>query len=280
MSSRYHSDHISPVVVVIIFIIISFVIVAGIFFVKSGVLSDSLPSFSKPQKTVGELLDRGNPEQALEMIAVLPTEVQESDTSLYTQGKAWYLAAWKRYDADNWKDYAKDSRDWFFGPDVDNALRCLYASAQSEKTQSDAQVLIGVIYMDKGWFEKARIVFREVLNNEPTHREAYLNYGVVLSRLGRNEEAIKHLENIENYESDYDFVKNLFYLYLFEMKNYKQAAYLGNLFLNIAPRGNPDVPKVTREMLDLASRFPEFFDDTMYIIRTRPREFTPRTRAR
>ena len=269
--------HISSFAVIVISIISSFVIAALIFSVKTGVLSDYLPI--KSQKSFDELLDRGKPEDVLEMIAVLPEDAQRSDTSLYTQGKAWYLTAWKRYDADNWKEYAKDPNDWFSGEDVDNALRCLYSSAKSDKTQSQARVIIGVIYMDKGWFEKARDTFREILNNDPAHREAYLNYGIVLSRMGRNMEAIRHLENVDNYENDCDFVKNLFYLYLFKMKNYAQAAYLGNLFLNIAPRGNPDVPKVKREVLDLAARFPEYFDDTMSIIKNRPPEFKQRTRG-
>jgi tetratricopeptide (TPR) repeat protein len=233
---------------------------------------------SKSQKPINELLNRGKIFDSFDIISNQPDSVQSSDTSLLTQGKAWYLIAWQRYESENWKSYAKNPNDWFLGKDVDKALMCLEQSAQSRDTWAQAATMIGVIYMEKGWYEKARNVFQNILKRDITQRDAFLYYGIVLSRLGQNENAVRHLEKWNDYLRDYDFVKNLFYLYLFDLKNYEKAAILGDIYLKIAPRGDVGIIKVKRELLDLVTRFPEYFYDTMVVIRDRPPEFKPRQR--
>ena len=238
-----------------------------------------LPPFTKEKQIpVNKLLDIGKPSEALDVISNQPDSIQKSDISFFTQGKAWYLIAWQRYESENWSSYAKNPNDWFEGNDVDNALFCLHRSAQSQETWAQATNMIGVIYMEKGWYERAKNTFQSILIKDVNQRDAYLNYGIVLSRQGKNENAVKHLERWNDCFNDPDFIKNLFFLYLFDLKNYEKAAVLGDLYLKIAPRGDIGILKVKRELIDLLSRFPEYFDDTMTVIKDRPPEFKPRRR--
>jgi len=275
-------SEISPIVVTIVAAMLSFVIVAGVFFVQTGVLKLGIFDKILPKREISlqELLDRGRTDEAIELLQSRPDIVQGSDTSLYTLGKAWYLSAWQRYDADNWRTYAQNPDDWFVGSDVDKALHNLKRSAESTVTYADATTLIGVIYMEKGWFARAKTAFENVLKRDASHRDAYLYYGVALSRAGQNAAAVRHLESWLNHKNDADFLKNLFYLHLFNIKDYEKAAALGDMFLKVAPRGNPDIPKIRRELHDLSGRFPEHFSDTMTIIRDRPPEFRQRQRVR
>jgi tetratricopeptide (TPR) repeat protein len=274
-SNNKKEKEISPVIVTIIAVIISLVVVAIMFFVQTGILQTGVLERFMPKKheSINILLDRGKINEALDAISNQSDIVQGSDTSLFMQGKTWYLSAWLRYDNENWKDYAKNPADWFTGSDVDKALHLLKRSAESPATYAEATTLIGVIYMEKGWFDKAKFAFASVLKKDMSQRDAYLYYGVALSRTGQDAAAIKHLENWQNYQNDFDFLKNLFYLYLFGEKNYQKAAILGDMFLKTAPRGNPDIPKIKRELHDLTARFPEYFNDTMTIIKDRPPEF-------
>jgi tetratricopeptide (TPR) repeat protein len=266
-------QNISPVVVVFVSITISLLFVAGIFFVKTGVPQLFL---SPEHEGINSLLEKGNPAEALDMINAQSGLEKESDTSLLTQGKAWYLLAWKRYEKENWKSYAKDPKDWFVGDDVNKAVSCLARSSKSPETYLEATTMLGVIYMEKGWYQKAKSAFEDALRANPKYRDAFLYYGVSLSRLKQSAMAIKHLEKWENYLDDCDFVKNLFYLYLFDAKNYEVATNLGDTFLKIAVRGNPDIVGIKRELLDLSVRFPEFFNDDMTIIKDRPPEYKKR----
>ncbi|MDR0303792.1 MAG: hypothetical protein LBH98_03350 [Chitinispirillales bacterium] len=263
---------------IIISVIISTACAVFLVFMLTAKISLPSPFVLKPQKSITEFLDKGKTSEALDIISKQPDSIQKSDTSLLMRGKAWYLTAWQRYESENWKSYAKNSNDWFLGDDVDRALICLTQSAQSADTWAQATTMIGVIYMEKGWFEKAKNTFQSILKKDITQRDAFLYYGVVLSRMGQYENAINHLEKWSNYLSDPDFVKNLCYLYLFDLKDYEKAIFLGDIYLKIAPRGDVGIIRVKRELLDLVNRFPEYFNDTMLIISDRPREFQPRKR--
>jgi len=283
---RKKSEHISPLAVSIVCIMISAVIVSGIFFISSDFFmqrfSDFLPenfrgfTLRRPPN-FDNLILHGNPEEILHEISRRPITKQGSDTMLFWKGKAWYLIAWQRYEDDRWRQYAQNPDDWFVGQDVDSALHFLYRAAESDRTWANSKALIGSIYMDKGWFQRAMNTFQRVLRRGP-HRESHLNYGITLSRLGRNREAADFLKRWDNYEADPDFTRNLFFLYMFNLRNFREAARLGNLFLETAPRGHFDVPLVRRELRDLYTRFPEYFNDSMVIIRDRPPEFPMRRR--
>jgi len=272
-----NQEPISPIVVIMICMIFSLMLVTGIFFVRTDLFKQLFP---QKQQSFSELLQKGKPREVINIIASRPNIRRDSDTLLYLQGKAWYMIAWERYNDDRWREYAIDPNDWFVGKDVDNALNLLNRAAQSERTWGQAMTLIGSIYMDKGWFERARGTFDRVLLREPHNRDAYLNYGIVLSRMGEQKEAAEHLKKWKFYENDADFLRNLFFLYLFNIKDYSETARIGDLFLQNAPRGHFDVPKVRRELRDLAIRFPEYFNSNMVIMRDRPPEFRTRRRDR
>jgi len=277
--------------VVVVALIISVTVAAFLFEVRSGIFSEVLPEeFSKnlseifyeyfPQKrpTMDALLRKGKPNEVFDMISNQPDSVQRSDTTVLMRGKAWHLIAWQRFENERWKDYAKNESDWFMGEDVDSALACFSIAAKSENTWAQAATLIGAVYMEKGWFEKAKNVFHGVLERDRTQETAFLYYGIVLSRLGHPESAVRHLEKWDDYLNNSEFLKNLFWLYLFDLKDYKKAAVIGDLFLRIAPRGDMGITRIKRELIDLSARFPEYFNDTMIVIVERPREFAPRKR--
>ena len=283
---RKKNGGLSLLAVIIICIMISAVVVSGIFFIRSDLLAPQFLSplfdrisfdFMQKEPNFNELVLRGSPEKILEAISTRPAVEHGADTILYWRGKAWYLIAWQRYEADRWREYAQNPDDWFDGEDVDSALYLLYRAAEFEDTWAQSVALIGSIYMDKGWFDRAQTAFRRVLREGP-HRESHLNYGISLSRTGMHREAVAHLKRWPDYENDPDFTRNLFFLYMFNLHDYSEAARLGNRFLTIAPRGNFDIPLVIRELRDLHIRFPEYFDDTMIIIRDRPPEFPTRRR--
>ena len=280
--SRNNQGEISPVAITIIAVLLSLVVVAALFFTQTGVMRSTGflggELFSGRPATVRELLDRGEINAAIEMLANKPDNVRGNDSSLFLLGKAWYLHAWQRHERENWASLARNPNDWFVGSDVDKALHYLQRASQSSATYADAITLVGVIYMEKGWFSRAQNAFTSVLRQDPNHREAYLNYGIALSRTGHHRAAIRHLENWNGWQTDFDFLKNLFFLYLFNERDYQRAAIAGDMFLRNAPRGNPDVTRIRRELLDLASRFPEYFNDNMIIIRDRPPEFRQRRR--
>ena len=269
---------VSPVAITIMAVVASFVVVSAIFFTQTEIFGTSV--LPKRAQSLKEMLDRGQVNQVIEMISNMPDHIRGSDSTLFILGKAWYLHAWQRNEGENWANYAQNPNDWFVGSDVDRALHYLQRSAESSATFADATTLIGVIYVEKGWFERAKSTFRNVLAKDPAQRDAYLFYGVALSREGRNDAAIKHLESWQGWQEDFDFLKNLFFLYLFNEKDYQKAAVMGDKFLRTAPRGNPDIPRVRRELHDLSARFPEYFNENMIIIRDRPPEFGQRQRVR
>ena len=284
-------QRIGPAAVIVVSLIISVTVAAFLFSVRNGLLSMVLPEnvfddiseffyefFPQKRPTMETLLSKGKPTEVLDMISNQPDSVQRSDTTILMRGKAWYLIAWQRFENERWSSYAKNENDWFIGEDIDSALACFSIAAKSENTWAEAATLIGAVYMEKGWFEKAKNVFQSVLERDRTQETAFLNYGIALSRLGHYESAVRHLEKWDDYLNDSEFLKNLFWLYLFNIKDYEKAAVLGDLFLRIAPKGDMGITRIKRELIDLSARFPEYFNDTMIVISERPREFAPRKR--
>jgi len=201
-----NEQKIGSAAVIVVALIISVVVAAFLFSVRSGIFSAVLPDdiskniseifyeyFPQNRPTMNALLSKGKPTEVLDMISEQPDSVQRSDTTILMRGKAWYLIAWQRFENDRWKSYAKNENDWFMGEDVDSALACFYIAAKSENTLAEATTLIGAVYMEKGWFEKAKNVFHGVLEKDRTQETAFLYYGIVLARLGHPENAVRHL---------------------------------------------------------------------------------------
>lgn len=268
-----NKKRISVGVVVFISVFVSLLVAVSLLIYHTGSIDSIVP---KSNQRVIQFLDAGKPEEALAEIAQRSLTEQGSDSSLLMQGKAWYLLAWKRYDDAGWESYASNADDWFLGNDVDNALHALSRALESNNTWADATVLISTIYSEKGWYKQASRGFNSVLFKYPNHRNAYLQYAVTLTRQHKFASALRQLLAWPEASSDADFLKNIFWIYRFYLLDPQLALEYGDLFLKNAVRGNPDIPRVKRELLDVASRFPEYVVDTMLIYRERPPEFTPR----
>jgi tetratricopeptide (TPR) repeat protein len=243
-------------------------------------------NYSNSFKPVGsndrlnELYEKGEPEQALFELKKRPNVERGSGESLLWEGKLWYLTAFKRFEEEQWGDYAKNRDDWFIGKDIDKAIHSLSRAEKVPAQQEEALLILAIIYMEKGWFAKSTTKFSELLKEYPKNREAILNYGVLLSREHKFEKAAAVLKKgVSIYPKDSGFYKNLFWIYKFHLEDYEQAIYYGDKFLKNSDRSNPSLSSVKNDIYDILIRFPEFENDSLEIYSEDIREFTPRKRV-
>ncbi|MFA6093418.1 MAG: glycosyltransferase family 39 protein [Elusimicrobiota bacterium] len=67
---------------------------------------------------------------------------------------------------------------------------------------ASAHYSMGVIYANQGWKEKALEEYRASVSADPSFAASWLNMGLLLSGLGRAQEAAQALENAARFESD------------------------------------------------------------------------------
>ncbi|WP_162146736.1 tetratricopeptide repeat protein [Chitinivibrio alkaliphilus] len=240
---------------------------------------DGIGFFARGGKDLESLLERGRPKHVISRLETLPSQERGSAENLLLFGKAAYLATWQAYEEDSWRTYAEDLDDWFSSPLLLEGIQALQRAAEVDETAESALLYLGVIFMERGMFDSSRVYYERLLRRNTSHYQGLVNYGVLLSRMGKNERARAVLQEAEQrYPDDPAVIKNLFWLYLYTLHEYETAVEYGDRYVRIAreQRGVHDLPKVIQEMRHILERFPEYDSDTLYLRQSEPPRFQPR----
>ncbi|MGM0443469.1 MAG: tetratricopeptide repeat protein [Fibrobacterota bacterium] len=234
------------------------------------------------RKSSQKLFKAGKPRQGLRNINSLPPQERGTAENLLWKGKFSYLATWKKYNDSAWKSYGTDPDDWFSSPLLEEGVTALKRAAEVEETFEEASLYLGLIYMEKGQYQRSAKHFRSLLQHNPDHPLGLLNYGILLSRMEQYERSVRVLEKgLALDTKKKNFLKNLFWIHAFKLKSYEEAISYGDRYLRASKGKNDfyDKPKVTTDMRAILARFPEYDSDTLVIHRDEPREFKPRRSA-
>lgn len=272
----------STFAVVGISIIIAFVLSLLIFILRfsSFSLSDLNPFSDHTKKSFSKLYEEGLPLEGLKKLNKLPASERNRAENLLWQGKLSFLATWKQYNDSSWEHYAQNKDDWFHSKELDGGIQALNRCLKDNTTRNEAHLYLGLIYFEKGHYDKAEKYFKTLLQEDPNDSLGILNYAVLRSRQARYREAIDILESgLQKHPENSNFLKNLFWLYRFHIEDTPTAINYANRFLLAMESGDPDKTKVIRELRDIISRFPEYDSDTLVIHKDEPPVFTPRKSA-
>lgn len=274
MATKRTNSHSLFLVIIISFLLA--VSAAGVLLLWKSIKKDISPvTYTSLSKTY----EKGEPERVIEQLNKLPVQERGTSVSLLWYGKSWFLTAWKKQEENKWRDYGKNSDDWFEGREVEEALHFLKQAARDTTTKVEATFYISLIYMQKGWYEKAEKSFKGLFRLDKDHKEGLLNYGVLQSRQGKNNRAEKFfLRGIELYPDEPEYYKNLFWLYYFHEKEYEKAVQYGDQYLKRAPRGDVGILRVKSDLMELLASFPEYRHDSLFIVKSEVKNFTPRKR--
>ncbi len=251
---------------------LSFATVAIIFLVQylSSGMGRSISSMEDSYKS-------GNPSEAIAILDQLDPIERGTSTSMLWYGKSWYLRAYEEQQKSRWSEYGKDSSDWFKGVSADNAVHYLKRASEDPETEAEASFYLGLIYIQKGWYDKSERMFQNLFRLEPTHREGILNYAILKSRQWNYDQAASILlRGVEAYPDFAEYPKNLFWIYSQHLNNYEDAVVYGDLYLSNATRGDVSIIRVRSEMTDIFARFPELNSDTFEFAKEEVPIFIPR----
>lgn len=263
-------------------ILIAFILSLVIFLVRfSGIsFSDMNPFADHTKKTFSTLYEEGLPHEGLKKLQKLTPKERNKASNLLWQGKLAFLATWKEYNDSSWDHYAENPDDWFHSKVLDGGIQALHRCLKLDNTRNEALLYLGLIYFEKGQYDKAEEYYKTLLQENPDDELGILNYAVLRSRQARYKEAVHILETgVEKHPRNSNFLKNLFWIYRFHLDDTPTAIDYANRFLLSMEKGDPDKTKVIRELRDIISRFPEYDSDTLVIHKDEPPEFTPRKSA-
>lgn len=77
---------------------------------------------------------------------------------------------------------------------IPSAMRELTAASDLDPENPEVDMALGLAYQARGDFGKAAEYFRSAVRKKPDYAEAHNNLGIVLSHLGRGDEAIREFE--------------------------------------------------------------------------------------
>ncbi len=263
---------ISLIVVIIGSLFLMAAIVSIIFLVRT-INGSATPTL----KSVEKLYEKGEPKDVLTSLDKLDPSERGTSASLLMYGKSWYLLSLQKQRDSHWREYAKNDSDWFGGVEADNAVHYLKRAQEDPDSYREATLFLAIVYMEKGWFDQSQLQFEELLSADSSHQEGLLNFGVLLSRKHQFIDAIAMFKRgISCHPKFPQYYENIFWIYALQLNDNENAISFGDRYIKLADKNDVGVISVREQMTDILSRFPEYRNDTLLIIKERARQFEPR----
>lgn len=235
-------------------------LIASFFLLITLLFMKQVTMWGKPSiKNAEQLVKKGNYAKALTVLETLNTKHKNSPQLLVEKGKVWFVIAWAQQNRLRWKDYGKDSKEWFQSKELDSAEYYFKRALAVDPACGEAHYQLGMLYMDKGWFSLAETHFLSVLKENKNHSKARSNLGVVYTYLKRFDMALQEL--LLGYAADpHDpvVVKNLTFLYRFYREKPDSALIWANRYLNLRAYDDSDFAAIRKEFNELRQRYPEY----------------------
>lgn len=272
----------STAMVVGVSILLAFLLSLVVFMLRFGTFKLPFSNFfnDHSKKSFQELYEEGLPKEGLKKLDKLSIKERNSANNMLWRGKLAFLATWKQYNDSSWDGYAENEEDWFTSEVLDDGIQALNQCLKTDDSRKEALLYLGLIYFEKGKYEKAEHYFKTLIRENPADSLGILNLAVLHSRQAKYREAVFLLEKgLTHHPKNSGYLKNLFWIYHFHLHKSEKAIDYGNRFLLAMSAGDPDKTKVIREIRDIISRFPEYDSDTLEIHNDEPPIFVPRKSA-
>ncbi len=215
--------------------------------------------WSPTAKSAQDLINKKKYAEALAVIEKAEKGREDNALLLVEKGKVWFSLALEREHRTRWKNYGKDEKDWLNSQEADKAEVYLRKAVDIDPENKDAHYLLGLLYMEKGWFSVAETEFLSVLRIDRKYVNALINLGVLYTEMKRFDLAEQELRNALNLEPDNTSVaKNLAYLYRFYLDKPDSAMVWANRYLNYEPENDMDINYVRNELVEMLQRYPEY----------------------
>ena len=215
--------------------------------------------WSPTAKNAQELIKKKKYAEALAIIEKAEKGREDNALLLVEKGKVWFSLALEREQRTRWKDYGKDEKDWLNSQEASKAEVCLKKAVDIDPDNTDAHYLLGLLYMEKGWYSVAETEFLSVLRVDREHVNALINMGVLYTEMKRYDLAERELRNALRLEPENPpIAKNLAYLYRFYLDKPDSAMVWANRYLNFEPENDMDINYVRKELVEMLQRYPEF----------------------
>ncbi len=240
-------------------IVISGVTAAFFLMLTFIVLRYLFTQWSPSLEQVEALLSKGKYAEALGQLERVEENYKKSAPLLTLKGSAWLSLAIKKEQRSRWKEYGKDDREWLKSIEADKAEKYLKQAIDLDQQNSQAHLLLGILYMEKGWFSTAETEFLAVLHNNKDHVEARRHLGIIYTETGRYDLSEKELTYALMLDPENTSVmKNLCWLYRYYLDKPDSAIVWANRYLNMNPQNDLDINFVRKELLNMLNRYPEF----------------------
>lgn len=216
-------------------------------------------SWSPTAKNAQELIKKKKYAEALAVIEKAEKDREDNVPLLIEKGKVWFSLALEREKRTRWKNYGKEEKDWLNSPEAGKAEVVLKKAIELDPENPNAHYLLGLLYMEKGWFSVAETEFLSVLRVDRKHVNTLINLGVLYTEKKLFDLAEQELRKALSLEPDNPSVaKNLAFLYRFYLDKPDSAMVWANRYLNFEPENDMDINYVRSELVEMLQRYPEY----------------------
>ena len=240
-------------------ILISGITTAFFIFIAFFVIRAINMKWSPTAKNAQKLINKKKYAEALAVIEKAEGGREENALLLVEKGKVWFSLALERENKTHWKSYGNDQKNWLNSSEAGKAEVYLRKALEIDPENINAHYLLGLLYMEKGWFSVAETEFLSVLQKDRKHVNTLLNLGALYTEMKRFDMAERELRNAFNLDPDNPSIaKNFAYLYRFYIKKPDSAIVWANRYLNKEPQNDMDVNFVRNELQEMLQRYPEY----------------------
>jgi len=177
--------------------------------------------------------------------SILSTKLKKEgeNSKLYKYlGILYFSWAYSDRDKNKWKDYGTNLDDLWNNEYVKKSLKYFENSLSMNSDDYEVINYIGVIFYEKGWFDRSERMYHEAIIKNPTYIEAISNLGILYNSLGQLEKAEKIFEKILKLNNkNRDAILNLA-LVNNRLKKYNRAIFYLKRYINIRPADENYLP--------------------------------------
>ena len=119
------------------------------------------------------------------------------------QGILYFTWAYAEENKEKWDDYGKNLDDLWNTQKINKSLDCFEKALSLDKNDPEILNYIGVIFYEKGWYNRAEKMYRQAITLDSKYIEAKSNLGILFNSLGNLEDAEQIFEEIIKMDNSY-----------------------------------------------------------------------------
>ena len=205
---------------------------------KSNSISNKFKSFLASDyndQDILKLIFDGKFEQAESVLSEKMRKEGENSDTYKKLGILHFTWAYANGDKSKWKNFGDNMNDLWNDPHINKSLNYFEKALSMNGDDFEVVNYLGVIFYEKGWYNRAEKMYKQAIQMNPTYTEAISNLGILYNALGDLPAAEEKFEQVIKIDKSYNDAYLNLALVANRLKKFDKAIYYLQIYTDVRP---------------------------------------------